>query len=183
MPQVVAEIWVPLEPAGAFAVSQTTGEIRRQWDPFIRRQYLIDAVRSAKGVRTFTRTRLGPAMISEYAAFRPPTTVGITMISGPWFFARFGGGWRFTPESRDGVAGTRTVWRYTFSIRPSWLAPLGDRIGMWLLGREIRARIAAFARACVDPVVLDAVRAGLRPPSGTRHRDRRGGQDSSSSSS
>jgi hypothetical protein len=37
------------------------------------------------------------------------------------------------------------------------LAPLADPIGRWLLGREIQARIAAFARACEDPDVLGAV--------------------------
>jgi hypothetical protein len=31
-------------------------------------------------------------------------------------------------------------------------------LGQWLLGREIHARIAAFARACTDPVVLAAAR-------------------------
>lgn len=157
MPQVTAQTWVPIPPERAFAVSQTTGEVRLRWDPFIRHQHLIDAERPGKGVRTFTRARLGPAMVSRYVSYRPPTSVGMTMERGPWFFASFGGGWRFTPEERDGVAGTLAVWKYTWSCRPAWAAPLGDRIGAWLLGREIRARIEAFARACADPEVLAAV--------------------------
>jgi polyketide cyclase/dehydrase/lipid transport protein len=159
MGQVRSEAWVPVEPALAFAVSQTTGAVRLAWDPFIRRQHLIDADRPAKGVRTFTKARLGPTMVSEYVSYRPPTSVGMTMVDGPWFFGSFGGGWRFVAEERDGIAGTRATWKYTYSVRPGWLRFVGEPIGQWLLGREIRQRIAAFARACSDPDVLAAVRA------------------------
>ena len=81
----------------------------------------------------------------------------MTMERGPWFFGTFGGGWRFEPETHAGVAGTRAVWKYTYTIRPRVLRPVAERVGQWLLGREIRARIDAFARACGDPVVLAAV--------------------------
>jgi len=111
----------------------------------------------AKGVRTVTRARLGPRMVSQYASYRPPTSVGMTMGSGPWFFASFGGGWRSSAEQRGAVAGTRAVWKYTYAVRPGWLAPVAEPIGQWLLGREIRARIAAWARACEDPVVLETL--------------------------
>lgn len=158
MPQVIAETWVPVPPETAFAVSQTTGEVRLRWDPFIRHQHLIDADRPGKDVRTLTRARVGPRMVSRYVSYRPPTSVGMTMEEGPWFFASFGGGWRFTPETRDGVAGTRAVWKYTWSGRPAWLNPVADRIGRALLGREIRARIAAFGRACEDEEVLAVIR-------------------------
>ena len=148
MPQVVTDVWVPVTPDTAFAVSQTTGATRLLWDPFIRSQHLIDAERPGAGVQTFTRARLGPTMVSRYVSYRPPTSVGMTMVTGPWFLASFGGGWRFVPETRDGVDGCRATWKYTFSTRPTWLRPVADRIGRWLLGREIRARIAAWARGC-----------------------------------
>lgn len=160
MPQVVAERWVPVAPATAFAVSQTTGPVRLAWDPFVRRQHLLGADRPARGVRTWTRARVGLSMVSEYSSYRPPTSVGMTMVEGPWFFDRFGGGWRFTSETRtlDGepIAGTRAVWKYTYSVRPAWLRPVAEPIGQRLLGREIRARIAAYALACTDPDVLAA---------------------------
>ncbi len=157
MAQVTSDAWVPVSPDVAFAVSQTTGEVRLAWDPFIRRQHLVDADRPAKGVRTVTKARVGPTMLSEYASYRPPTSVGMTMVEGPWFFRTFGAGWRFTPEERDGAPGTRTVWKYTYAVRPSWLRFVAEPIGQWLLGREIRARIAAFARACEDPAVLGSL--------------------------
>ena len=164
MPQVTAEEWVPVVPELAFAVSQTTGEVRLRWDPFIRSQHLVEATRPAKGVRTVTRARVGPRMVSEYVSYRPPTNVGMTMVEGPWFFGTFGGGWRFTPEERDGVAGTKASWKYTYAVRPAWLRPLADPIGQWLLGREIRARIRAFARACSDPAIVEAATAGAAQP-------------------
>lgn len=160
MPQVSAAQWVPVSPATAFAVSQTTGEVRLSWDPFVRRQHLVDADRPAKGVRTVTRARVGLRMVSEYASYRPPTSVGMTMVSGPWFFATFGGGWRFAPEERvlDGtpIAGTLATWKYSYAVRPAWLRPVAEPIGQWLLGREIHARIAAYALACTDADVLAA---------------------------
>ena len=157
MPQVRAEQWVAVSPEIAFAVSQTTGEVRKRWDGFIRHQELIGADRPGTGVRTFTRARVGPRMISEYVSYRPPTSVGMTMVEGPWFFERFGGGWRFVAEERDGVPGCLATWKYTFTTRPTWLRWAADRIGTWLLGREIRMRIAGWAKGCEDPVVLAAI--------------------------
>lgn len=154
MPQVTAEAWVPVPPASAFVVSQTTGELRLRWDPFIRHQHLIDAEAPGKGVRTLTKARVGPTMISRYVAYRPPTSVGMTMERGPWFFASFGGGWRFVSEPSHGVEGTRAVWKYTYSVQPRWLRPIAEPLGQWLLGREIRARIDAFARACARPDLI-----------------------------
>jgi hypothetical protein len=154
MPQVSAEVRVPVDPGTAFAVSQATGETRLLWDPFIRRQYFLDgATTPAKDVRTRTFARLGPSMVSRYVSYNPPRQVGMTMVQGPWFFAQFGGGWRFLPDGD----GTRAVWKYTYSIRPAWLRPVAEPIGLWRLGRESRRRIEAFARGCTDPRVLAAV--------------------------
>lgn len=158
MPQVSADIHVPVPPDLAFAVSQTTGHVRLLWDPFIRRQYFLGGAQApANGVRTRTFSRLGPSMISEYASYRPPTSVGMSMVDGPWFFARFGGGWRFEPEGD----GTRAIWKYTFEVRPRWLQPVGHRLGRIVLGREVERRIAGYARGCRMEEVLAAARASL----------------------
>jgi len=154
MPVVSAEAVVPVDPATAFAVSQTTGVVRRRWDPFISTQHFLDgADAAAKDVRTFTRQRLGFVMVSRYVSYAPPTNVGMVMERGPWFFEKLGGGWRFTavPE------GTLAVWKYNFSSR---LAPIAEWIGVRVLGFEIRRRLAGFVRGCSDPVVLQAVREG-----------------------
>jgi hypothetical protein len=153
VPTVEAHVLVPVRPAAAFAVSQTHGAVRYRWDPFVREQhFLAGATQPGTGVRTFTRQRFGLTMISEYVSFAPPTHVGMKMVEGPWFFDIFGGGWRFRPAD-DGV-GTRVVWRYTFRCRPPFLRPLADPVGRWLLGREIRRRIAGYAAGCGDEIVL-----------------------------
>lgn len=156
MPVVESSVVVPLEPDLAFAVSQTTGSVRLRWDPFIHRQHFLDgATVPAKGVRTYTQHRSRVSMVSEYVSYRPPTTVGMTMVKGPWFFERLAGGWRFSPEPGGG---TRATWRYNFACRPAWLRKIAERIGAAVLGRDINSRIAGYARGCADPVVLAAAR-------------------------
>ena len=154
VPRVESTVLVPLDVDRAFALSQTYGELRYRWDPFVREQRLLDGASGAgKGVRTWTRSRHGLKMVSQYVAFRPPRHVGMRMLSGPWFFSTFSGGWNFTPAE----GGTVATWRYNFVTRPGWLSPLADRIGVWLLGRDIRRRVAAFAEACADPAIVAAL--------------------------
>lgn len=153
VPTVQAEVIVPVRAAVAFAVSQTHGEIRYRWDPFVREQhFLAGATEPGKGVQTFTRQRFGLKMVSEYVSFAPPTNVGMKMVEGPWFFDLFGGGWRFAPAEDD--THTRVTWRYNFRCRPPFLRPIAHPIGRWLLGREIRRRIKGYAAGCEDEVVL-----------------------------
>lgn len=169
MPRVEASVDVDVARDLAFAVSQTTGDVRLRWDPFIRRQSHIDgATRAGKGVRTRTVSRHGLTMVSEYASFQPPERVGMRMVEGPWFFERFGGGWVFEALEPDR---TRAVWRYTFTVKPRFLAPVADRIGLWLLGRDIRRRIAAFAEGCRDDVVVAEARKLARSWAGSDGSD------------
>lgn len=50
MPAVIAERTVQLDPVTAFELSQTTGELRLQWDPFIRSQHFEGgATQAGKG--------------------------------------------------------------------------------------------------------------------------------------
>lgn len=157
MPVVESRLVVPVDVATAFAVSQTTGETRLRWDPFIRTQHFLGgAVAPAKGVRTFTVQRFGFRMESEYVSYHPPSNVGMKMTKGSWFFERLAGGWRFSP-AEDPAAGTLAVWRYNFACKPRWLAPVAERIGAFILQRDIDRRIQGFARGCADPVVLAAV--------------------------
>ena len=167
MPRVSSTVVVPLDRARAFALSQTYGELRYRWDPFVREQRLLDGASAAgKGVRTWTRSRHRLTMVSEYVTFRPPGHVGMKMVTGPWFFKSFSGGWNFAPvdggdaggsPTTEGSPATEATWRYNFTIRPAWLAPVADRIGVWLLGRDIHRRLDAFAKACADPAIVAAL--------------------------
>lgn len=161
MPRVEATVVVALKPEQAFALSQTYGELRYRWDPFIRKQHLLDgADRPGKGVRTWTRSRHGLVMVSEYVSYKPAQQVGMRMVSGPWFFRSFSGGWNFAATD-DG--GTTATWRYSFTCRPRWLAPVAERLGVWVLGRDIRKRLDAFAVACADPEIVAAIGDGDVP--------------------
>nr|BFE76848.1 hypothetical protein GCM10020092_101490 [Actinoplanes digitatis] len=149
MPVVEATIVVPVPPDVAFAVSQTTAPVRYRWDPFVREQHFVDgATRPGKGVRTFTRSRHGISMVSEYVSFQPPTNVGMKMVRGPWFFEMFGGGWRFAAApGRPGH--TVATWRYNFRCLARVSAP----------GRRSDRPVAARPR---HPPADRRVRAGLR---------------------
>src|SRR5262249_35057573 len=75
-----------------------------------------------------------------------------------WFFRTFSGGWSFT--ALDGGR-TQATWRYSFTCRPRALAVVAVPLGRWLLGRDIRRRLAGFARGCADPdLVAPVVAAG-----------------------
>lgn len=154
MARVEAKIVVPVGVDTAFAVSQTQGETRYRWDPFVRSQELLDgATVPGKGVRTRTRSRHGLTMVSEYTSFRPPNQVGMKMVDGPWFFETFGGGWSFRAIDENR---TEATWRYVFTIRPGWLSRLAEPVGLRLMQHDIERRIAGYARGCEDPVVVAA---------------------------
>mgnify|MGYP001818198289 CR=1 FL=1 len=158
MPRVEATTFVPVPPDVAFALSQTQAPLRYRWDTFVRHQELMHgAEHPAVGVQTFTKSRHGLRMVSEYQSFKPPHQVGMKMVKGPWFFSKFGGGWSFAETE----GGTNVTWRYTFAVHPKWLAPIGDRIGTWLLGRDVRKRLDGYAAAVDDPELMAAVEADL----------------------
>jgi ribosome-associated toxin RatA of RatAB toxin-antitoxin module len=155
MPRIESTVVVSLDMDRAFRLSQTYGELRYRWDPFVREQRLLDgAETAAKGVQTWTRSRHRLVMVSEYVTYQPPRHVGMRMVKGPWFFKSFSGGWTFTNADRGRTVAT---WRYNFACRPRWLRPIAHRIGRRVLGRDIRRRLDAFARACADPAIVSAL--------------------------
>lgn len=159
MPRIEATRKVPVPIDDAFVVSQSQQPLRYRWDPFVREQRLMDgANRPASGVRTFTRSRHGLKMISRYTSFRRPTQVGMKMVEGPFFFGSFGGGWSFA-ETEEGF--TEATWRYTFTVRPKWLSPVADPIGVWILRRDIERRIEGFVDACSNTEIVAQARAQL----------------------
>ncbi len=155
VPRIEATAIVPVPQNVAFQLSQTYGEVRYRWDPFVKEQHLLDGATAAdKGVRTATTSRHGFKMISEYVTYKPPGHVGMRMVEGPWFFQTFSGGWNFTARD-DG--GTNATWRYNFTIKPAWLRPIANRVGTWALNRDIRRRLDAFAVACADETIIAAL--------------------------
>ncbi len=153
-------------PADAFAVASSYG-VRLEWDPFVSAQHLVNTDAPGPGVRTYTRSRHGLTMISEYLTYREPTHMGMKMVEGPAVFRTFSGSWRFTDVGGGLV---EVVYRYRYDCRPAWLQPLAHRIGNWYLGRDIDRRVAAFVAGCEDPDIVARARAeqeARREPSTT----------------
>jgi len=137
-------------PEEAFAVASSY-RVRLEWDPFVETQHLVNTDTPGKGVQTYTRSRHGLTMVSEYLTYRPPTHMGMKMVSGPAFFRTFSGSWHFK-DLGDGRI--EVIYRYRFDCRPTWLQPISHRIGNWYLGRDIERRVAAFVRGVEDPVIV-----------------------------
>lgn len=138
----------------AFAVAGSYG-VRLEWDPFVSAQHLINTDTPGKGVQTYTRSRHGLTMVSEYLTYREPTHMGMKMVQGPPIFRTFSGSWHFK-ELGDGRL--EVIYRYRYDCRPAWLQPISHRIGNWYLGRDIDARIDAFVRGCEDPDIVGRAR-------------------------
>jgi ribosome-associated toxin RatA of RatAB toxin-antitoxin module len=151
MPIVEHSATVNTSVTRAFDLSQSY-ELRLDWDPFVKEQHPLGKhTRADKGVQTFTRSRHGLVMVTEYLTFKRPTLVGMKMIKGPKIFRTFSGSWRFAEVAPDV---TEVAFRYNFTCRPKLLAPIMERIGTWYLGRDIKRRIAAFKIAIETTDIL-----------------------------
>lgn len=159
MPRIEKVITIEAPIADCFALSQSQGDVRYEWDPFVREQRLLGgASRPGRGVQTFTKSRHRLRMITEYTSFNPPTQVGMKLIKGPPFFSAFGGGWSFLKVDESA---TQATWRYTFTVRPTWLSRVADPVGSWLLGKDIERRLEHFASGCTNSDLVDRAKAQL----------------------
>jgi hypothetical protein len=157
MPIVERSTTVKASVTQAFDLSQSYA-LRLDWDPFVKEQHpLGGATEAGQGVRTSTTSRHGLVMITEYLTYHRPTLVGMKMVTGPRIFTLFSGSWRFVEIDADT---TRVVFRYNFTCRPKFLAPIMHRIGVWYLGRDIQHRIDAFRTAIDTTDILSR----LAPP-------------------
>lgn len=131
-----------------FDLSQSD-DLRPEWDP---------SVRSQPGLRNVTQGVT--ERVTQRVTVRRPTLVDMQMVDGPAIVSDFSASWHFA-ERDDGRVDVAV--RYDFTCRPTWLAPVMDRIGVWYLRRDIEHRLEAFRRACDDTDLLDHVRTS-RPP-------------------
>ena len=100
MPIVEGSILIKAPPDGVFALSQDYG-LRREWDPFVRdMRFASGAVEAGLGVEVWVRAWTGLTMTVQFTSFRPPNSVAMKMVRGPWFFRRFGGTWLFKADAR-----------------------------------------------------------------------------------
>ena len=154
---VQSKVEVAASADDCFCVASSYG-VRLEWDPFVRAQRLVDADRPGPGVRTWTKSRHGLTMVSEYLSYKRPTLMGMKMVEGPPLFRTFSGSWGFV-DVDGGLC--EVTFRYRFDCRPAWLQWLTHPVGRWFLGRDIGRRLAAFARGAEDPTIVARARAEL----------------------
>lgn len=111
------------------------------WDPFVRdMRFGSGATGAGKGVRVWVRAWTGLTMEVEFTSFRPPSSVAMKMVRGPWFFRQFAGTWLFERRA-DGR--TEVTFRYFFAARGRWLARFTEPIMAWIFRRDVRGRYMA----------------------------------------
>ena len=145
MPKIESNVTVDIDIETAFKLSQTYGEIRYMWDPFVKEQHLLNgATEAGVGVQTRTTSRHGISMTTQYTSYKAPNHVGMKMVEGPMFFKSFSGGWNFTKEGKSVIV----TWRYNFVCKPKIFQPIMNFVGTKILQKDIDKRLQAFANAC-----------------------------------
>lgn len=97
MPRIEATVEVPLPVDLAFRLSQSQGELRYRWDPFVHSQRLLDGAELPdRGVRTLTRSRhgLGRDILRRLPSPLPATTRRSwpRPVASPWPASRLADG-------------------------------------------------------------------------------------------
>ena len=143
MPIVEESIVINAPRESLFPLSQDYA-LRLAWDPFLRDMRFLDGSKEAGvGVRVWVRAWTGLTMEVSLTGYRPPASVAMKMVRGPWLFRRFAGTWLFEPHA-DG--GTHVTFRYWFESRWRWLRPLIDPVIRGGFRHDIRARLRGLKR-------------------------------------
>jgi uncharacterized protein YndB with AHSA1/START domain len=144
MPIVFGSIVIDAPAEKLFALSQDYA-LRRRWDPFVRDMRFLDgAAEARKGVRVWVRAWTGLTMEVEFTSFRPPNSVAMKMLRGPWFLGQFAGTWLFRSRP-DGQ--TEVTFRYFMTAKHRWLRPLLDPLVALLFRRDVQARLRSLKYA------------------------------------
>ncbi len=154
---VESKVVVEASADDCFCVASSYG-VRLEWDPFVRAQHLVNTSKPGRGVQTWTKSRHGLTMVSEYLTYRRPGLMGMRMVEGPALFRTFSGSWHFASIDADRC---EVSFRYRFDCRPQWMQWLTHPIGRWYLGRDIDRRLAAFAKGAQDPEIVRRARREL----------------------
>lgn len=117
---------------------------RLLWDPFLRRAELEGGAEQAGvGISTYCAARLrsgGLGMRTVYVSFRRPDVAAVKMTQGPWFLRNFA-----ASISQKGLAdGTRVTYKFSFSVKPRWLAAIIEPLLRAVFSRETRRRLVAL---------------------------------------
>lgn len=152
MPTLHSAVEIAAPPDPLFRLSQDY-RLRLEWDPFVRDLRFLDgAEEPAVGVQVWVRARNRLTMTVRYITVSRPGHIPMTMVKGPWVFARFSGAWKF--RELDGGTRTEVVFSYHFETRPWLLRALLTPIALGVLRRDMDERLAALKRAVESTDIL-----------------------------
>jgi hypothetical protein len=118
---------------------------RLEWDPFLRRADLEGGASEAGlGVSTYcvAHWRIGGlGMRTVYVSFRRPRVAAVKMTHGPWFLSKFAAS---ISQRESAERRTRVTYKFSFSVRPRWVAGFVNPLFRALFRHETRRRLAAL---------------------------------------
>jgi ribosome-associated toxin RatA of RatAB toxin-antitoxin module len=155
---VEGSILIDASPDALFALSQDYN-LRREWDPFVRdMRFLGRNTEAGLGVEVWVRAWTGLTMTVRFTSFRPPVSVAMKMVRGPWFFRRFAGTWLF----KVAAAGrTDVTFRYCLETRWPWLKIFHPIIA-WIFRRDVRGRLRGLKHGAENGGLLERLGETLR---------------------
>lgn len=120
---------------------------RLEWDPFLRRAELEnEALEAGLGVSTYCASRIrsgGLGMHTVYVSFRRPEVAAVKMTDGPWFLGEFAAS---ISQTELAERQTRVTYKFSFSSRPRWAAPIVEPLFKATFRHETRRRLESLKR-------------------------------------
>jgi len=117
-------------------------DLRLQWDPFLRQARLENgAMEAGLGVSTYCAARLrsgGLGMHTTYVSFHRPGVAAVKMTAGPWFLREFAAS---IVQKEISPRQTRVGYKFSFSTRPRWAAPVVEALFRILFRYETKKRL------------------------------------------
>lgn len=118
---------------------------RLEWDTLLRRAYTVDNAEPGKDVVAVCTAKWwlgGYSFRTRYVSFDRPHVAAIKLESQPPFFASWAASIRHRPLTSDTSSATYTM---TFTVKPSWVAPLLEPVAKAMFRRETQRRLRALA--------------------------------------
>lgn len=159
--RVVSSTVVARSAEALFALSQDYTR-RLEWDTYLSQAYLLgDAHSASVGVESYCKSRSGPAMVSKYISYSPPTHAAVEMVRGPLILGQFGGTWRFRQLQPQA---TEVQFIYNFKARPRFLAWLIEPVLAAFYRHDMERRLQAFKLWAEWDSGAEAAGAATPPP-------------------
>jgi hypothetical protein len=118
---------------------------RLEWDPFLRRAEVEDgAEKAGLGISTYCAARMrsgGFGMRTVYVSFRRPEVAAVKMTDGPWFLGDFAAS---ITQKELAERRTRVTYKFSFSARPRWAAPVVEPLFKARFRHETRRRLESL---------------------------------------